>query len=65
VIGSAGVGVLDEDLGKAALAALKIPRERCRTFALAYGWQASARQFLDNILAANAASVPIPKFAKR
>jgi glycosyltransferase involved in cell wall biosynthesis len=56
VIGSAGVGVLDEDLRKAALAALDIPRDRCRAFALAHGWQASARQFLDNILAANAAS---------
>ena len=33
------------------LAALDIPRERCRTFALAYSWEASARQFLDNILA--------------
>ena len=59
VIGSAGIGVLDEDLGKAALAALEIPRERCRAFALAYGWQVSARQFLDNILAANAASLEV------
>lgn len=56
VIGSAGIGVLDEDLRLAALAALQIPRERCRTFALAHGWQQSARQFLDNIIAANEAS---------
>jgi len=49
VIGDAGVGVLDEDLRHATLAALQIPRERCRAFALSYGWQASARQFLDNI----------------
>ena len=34
VIGGSGVGVLDEDLRAAALAALAIPRERCRAFAL-------------------------------
>ena len=49
VIGDAGVGVLDEDLRLATLAALQIPRERCRAFALSHGWQVSARQFLDNI----------------
>jgi glycosyltransferase involved in cell wall biosynthesis len=54
VIGSAEVGVLDEDLRAAALGALAIPGERCRTFALAHGWKASARQFLDNILAVQA-----------
>ena len=51
VVGSSGIGVLDEDLGRAARAALLIPRERCRTYALAHGWRDSARQFLDNILA--------------
>jgi 1,2-diacylglycerol 3-alpha-glucosyltransferase/glucuronosyltransferase len=56
VLGSAGVGVLDEDLRAAALAALDIPRGRCRSFALAYGWEASAKQFLDNILAAQAST---------
>ena len=35
VVGGTGVGVLDEDLRAAALAALEIPRERCRAFALA------------------------------
>jgi glycosyltransferase involved in cell wall biosynthesis len=49
VIGEAGVGVLDGDLRIATLAALQIPREQCRAFALSHGWQASARQFLDNI----------------
>jgi glycosyltransferase involved in cell wall biosynthesis len=54
VIGDAGVGVLSEDLREAALAALRIPRDRCREFALARSWRAAARQFLDNILAARA-----------
>ncbi len=50
VIGSAPVGVLDEDLRTAALAALEISRERCRAFAAAQSWEASARQFLDNVV---------------
>ena len=33
----------------AALAALAIPRERCRTEALRYTWAESARQFYGNI----------------
>jgi glycosyltransferase involved in cell wall biosynthesis len=56
VIGSAGIGVLDEDLRAAALAAVDIPPERCRAYALAQGWELSARQFLDNILAAQAST---------
>ncbi len=50
VIGPAPVGVLDEDLRTAALAALEIPRERCRAFALEHSWEASARQFVDNVV---------------
>ena len=52
VIGASGVGVLDEDLRKAALAALDVPRERCRAFALRHDWAACARQFLENIVTA-------------
>jgi glycosyltransferase involved in cell wall biosynthesis len=55
VIGGSGVGVLDADLRTAALKALDIPREACRRFALAQSWEATARQFLTNVLAANAA----------
>ncbi|MND04639.1 hypothetical protein D3C83_250040 [compost metagenome] len=54
IIGKEGIGVLDEDLGKAALAALDVPRARCRAYALAHGWRESAQQFLDNILLAQA-----------
>jgi 1,2-diacylglycerol 3-alpha-glucosyltransferase/glucuronosyltransferase len=49
VIDNAAVGVLDEDLKAAVLAALQIPGERCRAFALSHGWKASAKQFLDNV----------------
>ncbi|NIJ56657.1 glycosyltransferase involved in cell wall biosynthesis [Pseudochelatococcus lubricantis] len=49
VVGDSGTGVLDNDLRAAALAALDIPSEICRAHALTFNWQASARQFLDNI----------------
>lgn len=49
VIGDSGTGVLDEDLRRAALAALDIPRERCREHALRYTWAASADQFVENL----------------
>jgi glycosyltransferase involved in cell wall biosynthesis len=49
VLDGAGVGAMDEDLGRAVVSALKIPGERCRAHALAYSWEASARQFLGHL----------------
>ncbi len=46
VIGGAPVGVLDDDLRKAALAALDIPRGACRDYAERFSWSVSADQFL-------------------
>lgn len=56
VIGTTGAGVLDRELGKAALAALDIDRERCREVALGYTWEKSARQFLNAVLGAQGAA---------
>lgn len=42
-------GYLDQNLQKAALAALKIPSESCREFALHYSWNACSWQFLGNL----------------
>jgi glycosyltransferase involved in cell wall biosynthesis len=53
VIGSSGCGALDADLKLAALRALEIPRERCRTYALGFSWRESARQFFQNISVAH------------
>jgi glycosyltransferase involved in cell wall biosynthesis len=47
------IGVLDEDLRRAALAALDLPRDAPRAFAERFSWEASAEQFRRNILAAN------------
>jgi len=49
VIGDSGAGVLDIDLGRAAVAALDLSREACRDHALRYSWPGSARQFLANL----------------
>ena len=46
-------GVLDEDLQRAALAALNLKAEDARAYALTYSWENSARIFRDNILQAN------------
>lgn len=49
VIGDVPVAVLDNDLRSAALAALNIPGNGCRDFALRHSWGESARCFLDNV----------------
>jgi glycosyltransferase involved in cell wall biosynthesis len=42
-------GILDEDLGRAARAALALAPEACRRAAQARTWRASAEQFLANL----------------
>ncbi len=49
VIGDAPVGVLNEDLRAACLAACEISPEACRAFALTQTWDASARAFINNV----------------
>lgn len=49
VIGDAPVGVLDHDLKAAALKALHIPRDECRTYAEQFSWAASADQFIAHL----------------
>ncbi|MBR0713153.1 glycosyltransferase family 1 protein [Bradyrhizobium liaoningense] len=54
VLGEAPVGVLDEDLRGACLAALDISRQACVEFAANHTWEASARAFVNSISAAGA-----------
>jgi glycosyltransferase involved in cell wall biosynthesis len=49
VVGNNPIGVLSEDLGRACIAALRLPRDACRKFALDYSWENSARQFLGHV----------------
>jgi glycosyltransferase involved in cell wall biosynthesis len=48
VIGRSPVGVLDEDLQRACMEALKLSREACREHALRFSWRPSAEQFLSH-----------------
>jgi glycosyltransferase involved in cell wall biosynthesis len=50
VVGGTGVAVLDEDLRKASMAALLIPRERCRAFAMTRSWPAATDAFVANLV---------------
>jgi glycosyltransferase involved in cell wall biosynthesis len=63
-VAPADVGVLDDDIAKAALAALKLNRGRCRAYALEFSWRKSAELFLDNIFRSRAASgLPLASLA--
>jgi glycosyltransferase involved in cell wall biosynthesis len=58
IIAGSGAGCLDADLGRAALAALDIPRERARAHAETFAWSRVAHDFLD-------ALEPIPSGRRR
>lgn len=49
-------GILSEDLAAAAIRALALDRGAARARAELFTWAKSARQFLDNVIAANAAA---------
>jgi glycosyltransferase involved in cell wall biosynthesis len=68
VIGTAPVGVLNDDLRIACLAAMTISREACLAFAAKHTWEASARAFVENITnvrALDRKSDAMPSAAKR
>ena len=50
VVGGSGVAMLDEDLRKAALGALRIDRTACRAYAERFSWAAATQQFLERQL---------------
>ncbi len=55
VVGGTDAGVLSEDLGAAAMAALSSSRERAREVALRHSWSECARIFLDRAREAHGA----------
>jgi glycosyltransferase involved in cell wall biosynthesis len=60
VVGAAPVAILDNDLRAACLGALAIPRHACRQYAETVTWEASAREFLGNLVNfRNSATVPL------
>ena len=57
-------GVLDDDLGFAALQALAIPPQRCRAHAVKHSWTACAEQFLANLHPIGSAPDPTSRAAQ-
>ena len=55
VIEDGVTGALDEDLGRAALRALRLDPEACRNYALQYGWDVITREFESNLVPCNSA----------
>ena len=53
VLSGTRVGILNQDLHAAALAALRLSRSECRQEALRRGWDVSADQFFGNIIEAH------------
>lgn len=47
------VGVLDQDLKKAALECLNVSREKCREYALKFSWEESVKHFIQNLVELN------------
>ena len=52
VVTDAAAGVLDQDLGAAALAALALDRDKVRRFGERYSWEHSTRQFVASLVPA-------------
>jgi glycosyltransferase involved in cell wall biosynthesis len=65
VITEPDVGVLSFDLKAALLEALTLDREAARAHALRYSWENSARQFIDNMLAAHHIGLPDRRVRRR
>ncbi|WP_075222547.1 glycosyltransferase family 4 protein [Acuticoccus yangtzensis] len=57
LIADSGAGVMSWDLRQAALDALEIDRDHCRAYAEQFSWEASVRQFWDNLQTANNVAV--------
>lgn len=60
VIGDSGAGALNWDLRAAAISALRIRRDVCRSHALRFAWQTSVKQFLNHVVPARGPSVNSP-----
>ena len=58
VITDPRAGVLNDDLRAAALGALALDPVAARAHALRYSWENSARQFIENVLAAHNLGLP-------
>jgi glycosyltransferase involved in cell wall biosynthesis len=63
VIKDPAVGVLEEDLGAAAMAALSLDREKVRRYAEKYSWEQSSRQFISSLVPSRSVEAPLVQAA--
>ncbi len=63
VVKDPAVGVLDNDLGAAALAALALDREKVSRYGQRYSWEFSSRQFLSSLVPARSLEAPVAQAA--
>jgi glycosyltransferase involved in cell wall biosynthesis len=63
VVTSPVAGVLDEDLGAAALAALALDRDKVRRYGERFSWEHCTRQFVSNLVPARTAEGLLAKAA--
>jgi hypothetical protein len=63
VIKDPAVGVLDEDLGAAAMAALSLDRDKVRRYAEKYSWESSSVQFLSSLVPSRSMEAPLVQAA--
>jgi len=63
VVKDPAVGVLDEDLGAAAMAALSLDRDKVRRYAEKYSWESCSRQFLSSLVPARSMEAPLVQAA--
>ena len=63
VVTDPSAGVLDQDLGAAALAALALDRSKVRRFAEKYSWEHSSRQFVSSLVPARVAAASLAQAA--
>jgi glycosyltransferase involved in cell wall biosynthesis len=54
VVTNPAAGVLDEDLGAAALAALALDRDKVRRYGERFSWEHCSRQFVASLVPARA-----------
>ncbi len=63
VIKDSAVGVHDEDLGAAALAALALDRDKVARYGQRYSWEYSSRQFLSSLVPARTLEASVAQAA--
>lgn len=64
VVGASDGGVLDQDLKRAALRALEVPRERARARALEFDWAEVCNQFIGFLVPVRAGSSSVTELSQ-